>query len=253
VSPLDGRSIVVTRPARQAVVLARLVEGAGGRALLYPAIEIQAATGPLVDASIAALATFDMAIFISRNAVEYGLARAQRVWPTGLAVAAVGAGTRRALESAGMSGVIAPEGPADSEALLDEPQLKAVAGRRIMIFRGEGGRELLASTLRARGATVEYAECYRRMRPATDMQPLIGEWSRGAVHGVTVSSGEGLANFYALLGKAGHDFLAATPLFVPHARVGDEARLLGLGSVQVAGPADEDMLAALVAYFGRAG
>ena len=122
-----------------------------------------------------------------------------------------------------------------------------------MIFRGAGGRELLASTLRARGATVEYAECYRRMRPATDVEPLIGEWSRGAVHAVTVSSGEALANFAALLGKAGHGFLAATPLFVPHARVGDEARLLGVGPVQVAGPADEEMLAALVAYFGRAG
>jgi len=85
------------------------------------------------------------------------------------------------------------------------------------------------------------------------MRPLIGEWSRGAVHAVTVSSGEGLANFAALLGKAGRSLLAATPLFVPHARVADAARLLGIGAVQVAGPADEEMLAALVAYFRRAG
>lgn len=254
-SPLDGRSIVITRPARQAAALARLIEGAGGRALRYPAIEIQATGGPALDAAIAALAAFDVAIFISRNAVEHGLSRvhAHRAWPAGLAIAAVGSGTRRALEAEGMADVISPEGPADSEALLGLPRLKTVAGSRIVIFRGEGGRELLASTLRERGATVEYAECYRRVRPATDVEPLIGDWSRGAVHAVTVSSGEALANFAALLGKAGYGFLAATPLFVPHARVGDEARVLGLGPVQVAGPADEEMLAALVAYFGRAG
>ena len=254
-SRLDARSIVVTRPERQAGALARLIEDAGGRALRYPAIEIEASGSPELDAIVATLESFDVAIFISRNAVEEGLARvrALRPWPAGLAVAAVGAGTRRALEAQGMTGVVAPEGPADSEALLEQPLLKAAAGRRIVIFRGEGGRELLASTLRARGATVDYAECYRRVRPATDVRPLIAEWTRGGVDAVTVSSGEALANFAALLGSEGRDLLAATPLFVPHARVGDEARLLGLGSVQVAGPADEEMLAALVAYFGRAG
>lgn len=254
-SPLDGRSIVVTRPERQAGALAALIEAAGGRPLRYPAIAIQPLGGAALDSIVDGLDTFDVAIFISRNAVALGLARvrARRTWPAGLAVAGVGAGTRRALESEGMTDVIAPSGPADSEALLDQPQLKAVAGRRIVIFRGEGGRELIASTLRARNATVEYAECYRRTRPATDLRPLIGEWSRGAVHAVTVSSGEGLANFAALLGKAGRSLLAATPLFVPHARVADDARLLGIGAVQVAGPADEEMLAALVAYFRRAG
>jgi uroporphyrinogen-III synthase len=255
VSPLDGRSIVITRPARQASTLMKLIEGAGGRALCYPAIEIQAVEGPALDAAIAALAAFDVAIFISRNAVEHGLARvrAHRAWPAGVAVAAVGAGTRRALEAEGIADVVAPEGRADTEALLAQPLFTTGAGKRILIFRGEGGRELLASTLRERGATVDYAECYRRVRPATDVRSLMEEWSHGAVHAVTVSSGEALASFAALLGKAGHDFLAATPLFVPHPRVGHQARLLGLGPVQVAGPGDEEMLAALVAYFGRAG
>jgi uroporphyrinogen-III synthase len=255
VRPLDARSVVVTRPASQAAALATLIEAAGGRALRYPALEIEPVEGPALDALIAALGTFDLAIFISRNAVEQGLARvrAHRAWPAGLAVAAVGAGTRRALESEGLSGVIAPEGSADSDALLDLLPPKKVAGRRIVVFRGVGGRELIASTLRARKGTVEYAECYRRSRPATDMRPLIAEWSRGAIHAVTVSSGEALANFAALLGAAGADFLAATPLFVPHARVGEDARLLGMRQVEVAGPADDEMLAALVAYFGRAG
>ena len=255
VTPLGGRSIVVTRPSGQAGALAGLIEGAGGRALRYPAIEIEPCGGPALDPIIAALDAFDLAIFVSRNAVDLGLAsvRAVRAWPAGLAVFAVGEGTRRALEAQGVTGAIAPEGPADSEALLERPQLKAVAGKRILIFRGAGGRELLATTLREREARVEYAECYRRSRPATDMQPLIEEWRRGAVQAVTVSSGEGLTNLAALLGEAGGGYLAATPLFVPHARVAADARLLGIGTVQVAGPADEDMLRALVAYFDRAG
>lgn len=253
--PLDARSVVVTRPASQAGALAALIEAAGGRALRYPAIEIEPLEGPALDAAIEALGAFDLAIFISRNAVKHGLARvrAQRDWPAQLAVAAVGAGTRRALEAEGMTGVIAPEGPADSEALLALLEPQAVKGRRIVVFRGEGGRELIASTLRSRNAAVEYAECYRRTRPATDIRPLVAEWARGAVHAVTISSGEALANLTAMLGKAGKDFLAATPLFVPHARVGEDARLLGLGQVQVGGPSDDEMLAALVAYFGRAG
>lgn len=253
-TPLAGYSIVVTRPERQAGVLAALIEGAGGRALRYPAIEIEAIRGPALEATIKTLGTFDLAIFISRNAVEYGLACARGLgaWPAVLALAAVGTGTRRALESKGLGGVISPDGPADSEELLEMAQLKEVAGKRIVIFRGEGGRELLASTLRARNATVEYAECYRRIRPATDVKPLLAEWSHGGVHAVTVSSGEALANFAALLGEAGTKNLPGTPLFVPHPRVGEDARLLGCGLVQVAGPGDAEMLAALVAYFGRA-
>ena len=232
-----------------------VIEAAGGRALRYPSIEIEPIDGPALNAVIAALGTFDVAIFVSRNAVEHGLARvrAHRAWPAGLAVAAVGAGTGRALQAQGMANVIAPQGPADSEALLGLLPPEMVAGRRIVVFRGAGGREVIASTLRARDASVEYAECYRRSRPATDMRPLVVEWSRGAVHAVTVSSGEAQTNFAALLGEAGSTFLAATPLFVPHARVGEDARLLGLRQVEVAGPADDEMLAALVAYFGRAG
>ncbi len=253
--PLDGRSIVVTRPERQARILARLIEQAGGRALRVPAIGIEPVRSPALDAVVGALRSFDLAVFISRNAVEHGLARVRELggWPLPLPTAALGAGTRRALEAEGVSGVIAPDGPADSEALLGQAQFKSVAGRRVVIFRGVGGREVLAATLRSRGAVVEYAECYRRQVPVTDVQPLLGEWSRGAVDAVTVSSGEGLANFAHLLGETGSGYLRRTPVFVPHPRVAGEARALGIGQVVVAGAADDDMLAALVAYFGRAG
>lgn len=246
---------MVTRPRRQAGKLASLIEAEGGRALQYPAIEIRPADSRALRATLENLDAFSLAIFISQNAVEQGLerARALRPWPAALAVAAVGSGTRRALQAAGFPQVIAPEGRGDSEALLACAELSSVAGKRIVIFRGLGGREVLATTLRERGATVVYAECYSRERPATDMTPLLAEWARGAVDAVTVSSAEGLANLAGLLGEAGSRYLAETPLFVPHERVAGQARGMAVMRVEVAGASDEEVLAALVAYFGGSG
>jgi len=258
-TPLAGRGIVITRPDRQAAGLAALIDAAGGHALRYPTIEIEPLRTARLDALLGRLADYDVLVFISRNAVEQGLARIRE---SGMAlspvpgrpvVAAIGAGTRRALETEGFATVIAPEGPADSEALLAEPALANVSGKRIAVFRGEGGRETLAAGLRARGATVDYAECYRRRAPALDPQPLIAQWLRGEVHAVTVSSGEGLANLAARLGETARTLLVALPVFVPHPRVAEQARALGAADVVVSGAADEDVLAALVAYFRRTG
>jgi uroporphyrinogen-III synthase len=69
------------------------------------------------------------------------------------------------------------------------------------------------------------------------------------VDAVTVSSAEGLANLAGLLGAAGRARLAATPLFVPHARVAAAAERLGVREAIVAGPGDEQVLERLVAYF----
>src|SRR5437762_9559830 len=122
-------------------------------------------------------------------------------------------------------------------------------GRRIVILRGEGGRSLLGDTLAARGARVEYAECYRRVRPQSDSASLPTAFAKGAVHAVTVSSAAGLENLFAMLGAAGRENLRLTRLFVPHPRVAAEARRLGLGEANVGGASDEEMLERLVAYF----
>jgi uroporphyrinogen-III synthase len=161
----------------------------------------------------------------------------------------VGAGTRRELERRGLAGVLAPEGAADSEALLALPELARLEGKRVVIFRGGEGRRLLGDALAARGARVEYAECYRRNRPQADPTPLLSDWQRGEVHAVTVSSSEGLDNLLALLGESGARHLRATPLFVPHARVAARAAELGVGEVLVAGPADRQVIERLVGYF----
>jgi uroporphyrinogen-III synthase len=237
---LQGRGILITRPREQAEGLAKLIEAAGGRAILFPAIEIQ-------DLPLRKLAEFDLAIFVSPTAVKRALAAMK--WPPRAKAAALGRGTQRELERHGIKGIIAPDSGADSEALLAVPELQHVAGRRIVILRGEGGRSLLGDTLAARGAQVEYAECYRRVQPQIDSGPLLTAFAKGAVHAVTVSSAEGLENLFEMLGAAGREHLKKTPLFVAHPRIAAEAKRLGLGEASVGGASDQEMLERLVAYF----
>jgi uroporphyrinogen-III synthase len=256
--PLAGRGIVVTRPREHAAALAVLIEAAGGRALLYPAIEIEDLPDPASALRvIGKLGQFDLAVFVSPAAVRKSfelIKKAGVTWPGSLRAAAVGQGSRDELERHGVRGGLAPDSGADSEALLALPELASVAGKRIVIFRGEGGRELLGETLAARGAKVEYVACYRRTRPRTDPGPLLAAWAQRAVHAVTVSSANGLANLVAMLGEPGRGLLAGTPLFVPHPRVAEEARRLGAGTpVVVAGPSDAEMIERLVAYFSEHG
>jgi uroporphyrinogen-III synthase len=252
---LAGHGIVVTRPREHALGLAERIERAGGTALVFPAIEIEDLPDlrPILGL-IDRLDEFDLAIFISPSAVHKALnlvrsRRGGRPWPSRLRAAAVGRGSRRELERQGFEHVVAPSAHADSEALLALPELTEVAGRRIIIFRGDGGRELLGDTLAARGAAVEYAECYRRARPRADSGPLLAAWARGGVDAVTVSSSEGLANLFDMLGKLGQQWLRTTPVFVPHSRVAAAAEQLGIGTAIVAGPGDSEVVDALVVYF----
>lgn len=256
--PLAGKRILVTRPRGQAEGLSALIRKAGGEPLEFPAIEIRALADPGPFFAVAdRLESFDIAVFVSRNAVREAieLLRARRgakPWPAHLRLATVGGGSRAELQARGFSGVIAPPAQADSEALLALPEFTDVAGKRIVIFRGEGGRTLLGETLSARGARVEHAACYRRALPENGGARLTSAWASGAVDAVTVSSGEGLANLLEMLGEEGPERLARAALFVPHPRVAEEAARRGLGRAIVAGPGDAEMVAALVAYFGGA-
>ena len=254
-SSLAGRGIIITRPARQAPALAALIEARGARAILFPVIDIlDVEDRSALDAVIDRLDAFDLAVFISPNAASKGweAIRARRILPRGLKLAALGRGTARELRRLGAGAVIAPQDGGDSENLLALPELNAVTGKRIVIFRGVGGRELLRETLAARGAAVEYAECYRRIRPVAGTAPLIRAWDAGEVDGVVVTSSEGLRNFHEILDAAGRAHLARTPLFVPHPRIAASARALHLPEAIVTGSGDEAIAAKLSEHFAAA-
>ncbi len=266
--PLAGRTVLVTRPAHQAAALAQGIAAAGGSAYLFPALAVEAVEASRMTAALAQLALADSVIFISPNAVRFGMAaiRAATDLPAGAKRFALGPGTARALAEQGVAGVIAPDGtppPADagtlagphpsataydSEALLALPPLQAVAGTHIVIVRGVGGRSLLADTLGARGATVHYLECYRRVCPAADAAPLLARWQAGGISAVTISSAETLHNLATLLGAAGAPLLAATPIFAPHARIADAARVFGIAHAIATPGGDAGLLAGLINF-----
>ena len=130
-----------------------------------------------------------------------------------------------------------PRDGSDSEALLALAPLQQVAGRRIVIFRGVGGREYLADTLRRRGARVSYIECYRRIKPEIEAAPLLGLLTTGKPHAVVVASTEALANLVDAVPQALRALLFAVPLFVVHSRIARVGTELGFKQVLVAGDA----------------
>lgn len=254
-SPLAGRRILVTRPLDQAAALARLIRASGGEPIVFPAIDI----GPPVDPAalartLAGLAAFDIAIFVSPAAVEYGFRAIDAAggWPAGLRAATVGPATAQSvalrLARRGVTEIIAPVDRFDSEGLLAVPALAQVAGLKIMIFRGGAGRELLGATLVERGATVEYAACYERQPPRADPGPLLERWAREGIDAASFTSSEGLANFAAVIGRDGRALLTATPLFVPHARIAERAQALGAEAVILTAAGDAALVAALEGY-----
>ena len=250
---LAGVRVLVTRPRDQAEHLAHLIEARGGEAIRFPVIEIvEPKDTQALNAIIDRLKDFDMAIFISPNAVNrvMNLILARGGLPPTLRVACVGRGSARELEHFGIETAIVPEGRFDSETLLELPALQAVKGKRIVIFRGEGGRELLGDTLRARGAEIEYAECYRRARPDADTASLLQRWTRGEIDIVIATSVDGLRNLFDMVGKAGQPWLLRTPVVVISERMAQVCRELGFKTeARVAATAgDEAMVEAIQAW-----
>lgn len=252
--PLSGRGIVITRPRERALALAEGIRAAGGEPIVFPTIEILPPENQdAVSRVIARLERFQLAIFVSPTAALRGhaLVSSSRPWPESLRVAAVGAGTAKALAERGFRDVISPQRDADSEALAGLAELQELRGRPVVIFRGQGGREWLRRELEARGARVEYAECYRRARPEADARTLLARWQTGAVDAVSITSAEGLANLFAMLGPTGGRYLRATPVFVPHPRIERAAKERDIREVIVTGRGDERIVAEMAVFFAR--
>ena len=252
-SPLRGRRILVTRPAAVAGPLCALIRTAGGEAVAFPTLDILPARdhdGIATLLSAESLGRRDLVIFVSPTAVAAAFAEMSAPWPATVAVAAVGGGTARALAKHGAENVLVPATGADSEALAALPRLQAVSGNSILIVRGEGGREWLGDTLRARGARVDYAECYRRAMPETDTRSVAAQWTQGGIDACTVTSREALDNLVRLFGGI-LDTVLATPLFVAHARLAEHAGRLGFTHVIAGEVGDAAMLQALKGFFAK--
>lgn len=249
---LHGLSVVVTRPAHQATHFQQQLEQAGASPLLFPVIDIQPpADLTSAETLLANLASYDSAIFISSNAVTFGLAlldNMQKQTLHQLTLGAVGKKTAGILLQHGYTAELVPTTDFTSEALLELPALQQLDGQHILVFRGEGGRELLADTLRQRGAIVDYVEVYRRTRPENAASQLKQHHENQQLDIIAITSSEGLLNLLALLDNP--DWIKTVPLLVGSQRMVETARQAGFsGTLVIAdNPGDEAMLNALMQW-----
>jgi uroporphyrinogen-III synthase len=247
--PLNGVGIAITRPVDQAKKLAELIRNSGGNPIVFPLIEITALNDyRQFDAIISHIDKYDWAIFISSNAVQNGMPRiikqtAKLGIPSNLKFAAIGPVTANELKNFSVKDVLIPQNRFDSESLLELPEMHHVEGKKILLVRGVGGRDVLAETLRERGAQVTFAECYQRTNPQTNCDLLAQLYNEHRLQGIVITSSEAMRHLLDLAGDT--DWLKNIILFVNHARIAELPMQLGL-KVTVANAAGDEAMLALV-------
>jgi uroporphyrinogen-III synthase len=253
--------VVITRPLAQAGPLAARIAACGRAVEVLPLLEIL----PLPDdgalrAALADLGSYTMVAFVSPNAIDAAFAHIAQ-WPAAVRLAVLGEGSRAALAAHGVTAanatIVSPLDPAhsDSEHLLRSFDLESVRGKRVLIVRGESGRELIADGLRAAGAEVSVIAAYRRAVPRLTA-PLAATLRRLLERGNDwiITSSEALRGLMALLeeldGQDGGRGNAVAKmqqqhLIVPHARIAQSAQGLGFTRLTLTGSGDERVVAAL--------
>lgn len=244
---LAGVGVLVTRPEHQSSDLVEAITACGGSVVLFPVLQIEPRDSLSVVDDASALHDPDIVVFVSPNAVRHGLAYAGAAQ-----IAVIGPATARAIEAAGRRVDICPVAGFDSEHLLARTELQDVNGRHVRIIRGDAGRELIADTLRDRGATVEYLSVYSRKLPdysQSELDDIERKWRSGEVNVVTVMSVESLLNLVAVLPAWCAAELRDTPLVTPATRVIKQAlkQLPGIPTTLARGPQASDMVDAIIA------
>jgi uroporphyrinogen III methyltransferase/synthase len=255
-----ANTVVITRPAGQSEALVLQLAAAGVATLDFPLIDIAPAddSGPL-HAALAALERYALVVFVSPNAVDYAFSEYNAIWPHALPVGVVGPGSVAALARHGVEApayrVISPVASDDDAARFDSEALFAALdasldaatfeGKRVLIVRGDGGREWLAERLREAGAEVETVAAYRRLVP----EPSVAAWQRvhallaGEPHAWLITSSEAVRNLDELAQEHlnGDEIaqLKRATLVTPHPRIAQSARGLGFDSITVSGAGDE--------------
>lgn len=244
---LAGAGVLVTRPEQQAAELCSAIQSCGGAAILFPVIRIVPRNENEIRKDAREQGRPDISIFVSGNAVRYGIGHVGEEL-----LGAVGPATANAIRAAGRDVGVLPADGFDSEHLLAARELCEVAGKTIRIVRGGRGRELLATTLRERGATVSYLDVYERAAPRyseRELEQLEAQWRSGDIDVVTVMSVESLQNLIRILPAWCKEALASTPLVTPAKRVIKEAgkRIPGIPTMLADGPQARSMLDAILA------
>lgn len=241
-------TLLVTRPRPQcAAWLARLAE-LGVRAVALPLIEIRPARDAApVHAAWAALAAADLAVFVSPNAVEQFFALGRGPWPANTLAACVGPGSAQALARHGVPAarIVQPAQDAaslDSEHLWEQlAPLRDWVGARVLLLRGDGGREWLAEQLAEAGASVEAVTVYHREGPhfdAAEKALLDAVLAAPLAYAWLFSSAEAVGHLKGLA-------LAGQRAIATHPRIAEAARAAGFHPVVLARPAPEAVTQAL--------
>lgn len=245
---LGNRTIAITRPAGQAGKLSTLIEAAGGKRLLFPLISITALNNyDVFDKATSNLKDYDWAIFISSNAVQNSLPRLNnqiKLLPKTLNFAAIGPSTAAELNAFGIENVLIPKDRFDSESLLSLAEMQNMMDQKVMIFRGVGGREVLAESLKLRGAHVDFAESYQRINPQTNTKILDDQWDSKTLDALVITSSEAMRHLIDLAKNTA--WLKQIKICVNHLRIAEEADNLGLNISVAETSGDEAMLKCLI-------
>ncbi|PTS93080.1 uroporphyrinogen-III synthase [Pseudomonas sp. HMWF006] len=232
---MTGWRLLLTRPAEDCAALAETLAGQGVFSSCLPLLDIvPLPVSDKIRQAIAQLSGCSAVIVVSKPAARIAVDLLDAGGPPMLAMPwfSVGAATAQILRDRGLD-VHCPDTGDDSEALLQLPRLREAvsqSGARVLILRGEGGRELLAERLRTLGASVEYLELYRRELPAYAAQELPRRIEAERLNGLVVSSGQGFEHLRQMAGDA-WPAIAQLPLFVPSPRVAELARAAGAQTV----------------------
>jgi uroporphyrinogen-III synthase len=248
---MSGWRLLLTRPAEESYALAQVLSEEGVFSSSLPLLEIEPLPVSQENRSIIYnLAAYCAVIVVSKPAARLGLERVDEVWPQPPMQKwfTVGAATAQILDDYGLH-VFFPERGDDSEALLDLPQLQQAISStydpKVLIMRGEDGRELLAERLREQGVSVDYLPLYRRKLPHYVDLDLPQRVMAERLNGLVVSSGQGFQHLRELAADA-WPALARLTLFVPSPRVAELARDAGaLTVVDCRGASASALLAAL--------
>lgn len=235
---------LVVRPAAQANQLVQMLRQLGHAPLCCPLLE----TRPGCDLPHLGdmLREADLVIAVSMHAVHFAhhfLLQTGQTWPH-IDYFAVGQASADAFAEAGIQALC----PADprSEGLLALPALQGVSGRRVLILRGNDGRDLIARTLASRGALVHYCATYERHYPDLDGDALIRHWQAAGLDSLLITSGELLQRLLALVPGPQHPWLYDRLLVVPSPRVAEMAEGAGFTRIVIAqGASNQALVAAL--------